>query len=136
MPDGALAQLLDQMETEYSYLDVLALALAESGVETFTGDSVRWSTVIRDLRGEYPELLHGIWFSERGYSEQLEDFFRVMARAGVLSFANPRYERINLARDAAAHIKEGAPSSLQEHEEHIGRIAERLKALRYEEAPP
>ena len=135
MPDSALAQLRRQMETEYSYLDVLALALAESDVETFTGDSVRWSAVIRDLREQHPELLHGIWFSERGYSEQLEDFFRVMARAGVLSFANPRFERIDMAPEAAKHIVEGAPSSLRDHED-INRIAERLAELSYEEAQP
>ena len=132
MPESAIDQLRREMAAEYSYLDVLALALAKSDIETFTGDSVRWSTVIRDLRTQYPELLRGIWFSERGYSEQLEDFFRVMARAGVLSFANPRYERIDLAPGAAEHIREGAPSSLRDQEEPISDIAARLADLSYE----
>ncbi len=131
MPERAIDQLRRDMATDYSYLDVLALALAKTNVTTFTGDSVQWSKVVRALRHEYPELLEGIWFSERGYSEQLEDFFRVMARSGALSFANPRYERMTMSPDAARHIREGAPSALQQQGGVIDAIAERLAELEY-----
>ena len=131
MPESAIDQLRHEMAAEYSYLDVLALALAESGVETFTGDSTRWSSVVYDLRNQYPELLQGIWFSERGYSEQLEDFFRVMARAGALSFVNPRFERIIMDREAARHITDGAPAALRNQEEPIRNIAARLAELEH-----
>lgn len=132
MPDRAIDQLRREIATQYSYLDVLALALAKSGVETFTGDSTRWSEAIREMRDEYPQLLSGIWFSERGYSEQLEDFFRVMARAGALSFANPRYERIDMAPEAASLIAERAPEALRDQAEPLSVIATRLAELRYE----
>lgn len=131
MPESAIDQLRREMASEYSYLDVLALALAESRVETFTGDSTLWSSVVRDLRDDYPDLLGGIWFTERGYSEQLEDFFRVMARAGALSFANPRFERIDMAPEAAKHIRDGASTALQLHREPILAIAARLAELRH-----
>ena len=132
MPESAIEKLRHEMTTEYSYLDVLALALAESGVTTFTGDSMRWSRVVREMRDKYPDLLSGIWFSERGYSEQLEDFFRVMARAGALSFANPRYERIDLASEAVERIKAGAPRALQDQAGHVRDIAGRLAELEHE----
>ena len=132
MAETAIDQLHRELAADYSYLDVLALALAKCEVETFSGDSTLWSSVVRDLRADYPDLLEGIWFTERGYSEQLEDFFRLMARSGVLSFANPRYERIDFAPGAAKHIAEGAPSSLQDHEEAIAHMAVRLRELRYQ----
>lgn len=135
MPDSAMAQLKEQLKTEYSYLDVLALALAESGIPTFTGDSTRWSRVILELRDNHPTLLQGIWFTERGYSEQLEDFFRVMARAGALSFANPRFERIDMAPETATTIKAGAPAALQDHKAAIQAMAARLAELRHEDTP-
>ncbi len=130
MPESAIDQLRREMTTRYSYLDVLALALAKSEVQAFTGDSLRWSEAVREMRAKYPELLSGIWFSERGYSEQLEDFFRVMARAGALSFANPRYERIDMAPEAPRLIEEGAPEALRDHEEPIRVIARRLAELK------
>ena len=132
MTESALQQLRREMTTQYSYLDVLALALATSHVLAFTGDSMRWSTVVREMRDKYPRLLSGIWFSERDYSEQLEDFFRVMARAGALSFANPRYERIDMAPGAAEHIKAGAAEALAAHAEAIRDIAEHLATLEYQ----
>ena len=131
MSKSAIEQLRRQMTTQYSYLDVLALALAKSGVTAFKGDSERWSEIVREARSKYPQLLSGIWFSERGYSEQLEDFFRVMARAGALSFANPRYERIDMSPEAAERIVAGAPQALEEHEESILDIARRLANLEY-----
>ncbi len=131
MSERAIEQLRREMATQYSYLDVLALALAKSGVTAFTGDSKRWSEIVQEVRSKYPGLLAGIWFSERGYSEQLEDFFRVMARAGALSFANPRYERIDMPREAAERIVEGAPDALREQEESILDIASRLADLEY-----
>ena len=84
------------------------------------------------MRDKYPDLLSGIWFSERGYSEQLEDFFRVMARAGALSFANPRYERIDMASEAVERIKAGAPQALQDQAGSIRDIAGRLAELEHE----
>ena len=134
MSDSAIDQLHRELAAEFSYLDVLALALAQCDVEQFTGDSTLWSSVVHDLRTDYPDLLEGIWFTERGYSEQLEDFFRVMARSGVLSFANPRFERIDLAPGAAERITAGAPSSLQDHEDAISEMAARLGELRYKHA--
>ena len=131
MSESAIEQLRREMTTEYSYLDVLALALAKSGATEFTGDSKRWSEIVREMRSRYPRLLSGIWFSERGYSEQLEDFFRVMARAGALSFANPRYERIDMPREAVERIVAGAPGALEEHEESILDIASHLADLQY-----
>ena len=131
MSRSAIEQLRHEIATQYSYLDVLAVAVAKSGVQAFTGDSLRWSEAVREMRDKYPELLSGVWFSERGYSEQLEDFFRVMARAGALSFANPRYERIDMASEAARLIKEGAPEALHDHEEPIRVIAKRLAELKY-----
>ena len=131
MVESALQKLRREMTNQYSYLDVLALALANSGVLAFTGDSKQWSAVVREMRDKYPELLSGIWFSERDYSEQLEDFFRVMARAGVLSFANPRYERIDMAPDAAAHIRTSAVQALKEHTDAIRDIADSLATLEH-----
>ena len=131
MTESAMQQLRREMTTQYSYLDVLALALAESRVLTFTGDSKRWSLVVREMRDKHPQLLSGIWFSERDYSEQLEDFFRVMARAGVLSFANPRYERIEMAPEAAEHIRRGAVEALRVHAEAIRDIAQNLATLKH-----
>ena len=131
MSRSAIEQLRHEIATQYSYLDVLAVAVAKSGVQAFTGDSLRWSEAVREMRDKYPELLSGVWFSERSYSEQLEDFFRVMARAGALSFANPRYERIDMAPEAAALIIEDAPQVLEEHAEAIRDIAERLAKLKH-----
>ena len=132
MPERAIDQLRREIATRHSYLDVLALALARSGIQAFTGDSTRWAVAVREMRDKYPRLLSGIWFSERGYSEQLEDFFRVMARAGALSFANPRYERIDMPPEVATLILRGAPQSLEEHKESIGEIATRLAELEYQ----
>lgn len=132
MSRSAIEQLRHEIATQYSYLDVLAVAVAQSGVQAFTGDSLRWSKAVREMRDKYPKLLSGVWFSERGYSEQLEDFFRVMARAGALSFANPRYERIDMAPEVAKLIVEDAPAALEEHAEPIRDIAARLAELEHE----
>ena len=132
MSERAIDLLRFEMENQFSYLDVLALAMAKSGATDFTGDSTRWSEVVREMRRKHPNLLSGIWFSERGYSEQLEEFFRVMARAGALSFPNPRYERICMDEDTVKRIVEGAPSALREQEEDIEEIAAGLADLEYE----
>lgn len=129
MPDSAIDQLRKRLEARHTFLDVLALALARTGGRTFTGDSRCWSKAIHELRDEHRDLLSGIWFSEREYSEQLEDFFRVMARAGILSFANPRFERITMSEEAAISLMDGAPKSLVDYEDEIGIIASRLKDL-------
>ena len=131
MSQRTIDQLREEMRSEFSYLDVLALALARSGVHTFTGDSERWSEVVRNLREAFPDLLDGIWFTERGYSEQLEDFFRVMARSGSLSFANPRYERIDMQPEVAKRIDLGASEALQTKADVIQKIAAKLATLEY-----
>jgi hypothetical protein len=126
---ATLESVRQQLSTRFSYLDVLALAMADSGVEQFTGDSSRWGLLVRELRAAYPELLNGIWFSERGFSEELEDFFRVMARSGFLSFANPSYERIDLKREARESIQNRVPPALEGHREDVRSIGHRLKEL-------
>ena len=130
MTDSAIDRIRARKEERHSFLDVLALALAQTGGGTFTGDSRRWSQAVHELRDKHRDLLSGIWFSERGYSEQLEDFFRVMARSGILSFANPRFERITMSEDAVKSLLAGAPESLRAREEEIAKIAERLARLK------
>lgn len=132
MSDSAIDRIRARREKRHSFLDVLALALAKTGGGTFTGDSRRWSQTVRELRDEHGDLLSGIWFSERGYSEQLEDFFRVMARSGILSFANPRFERITMSKDAVKSLTDGASAALEKHTADIDKIAKRLEELKEE----
>ena len=131
MANSTIERLRKEMRSQFTYLDVLALALVRSGVREFTGDSDQWSRVVRSLREDYPELLSGIWFTERGYSEQLEEFFRVMARSGALSFANPRFERIQMTDETAHRIEEGASGALMQEVESIDKIAERIADLEH-----
>ena len=85
----------------YSYLDVLTAAVAQSGIHSFTSDTMRWSTAVRRMRDRHPDLLAGVWFTERGYSEQVADFLGVMARADAFTFTGPRHERIEVASGVA-----------------------------------
>ena len=122
-----LDELKSELESSYSYLDVLAWAVARTEIHNLVADSRRWSEVIRALCDEHPDLLGGVWFSERGYSEQLEDFFRVMARAGVFSFANPRYERIEITPEVRESVIAHVPEALRPYEDEVDAIANRLK---------
>ena len=133
MSERAVEGLRRDLDTEYSYLDALTVAVATSGVRAFTSDRTRWADTLRTLRDEYPDILHGIWFSERGYSEQLDGFFRVMARAGALSPPSPGYNRFDMSLASAAAIADAAsPLMMRDHGDAVRAIAIRLRELRYE----
>ena len=85
---------------------------------------MRWSAAVRLMRDRRPDLLLGVWFTERGYSEQVADFLRVMARAGVFSFTGWRHERIEVGAAGAV------PDTLTGHMDAIRDLASSLASLR------
>ena len=103
---------------------MLTAAVAQSGIRLFTSDTLRWAAAVRLMRDRRPDLLLGVWFTERGYSEQVADFLRVMARAGAFSFAGWRHERIEVAAAIAV------PDTLADHMDAVRDLAPSLASLR------
>lgn len=122
--------LRSELRDRYSYLDVLALAVARAGATEFSTDPLAWASKIHALRDQFPDLLAGVWFTERGYSEEIDAFFRIMARSGSFSFANPRYDRFELTEAAKADIEKEVTPVLAEHSAAIDAIAQVLSELR------
>ena len=130
MPQRAIEQLRRQIADGYSYLDVLAVSVATTGLRSFTSDHSQWVSTLRDLRDDYPQLLSGMWFSERGYSEQLEEFFGVMRRAGAMTTPSTGYGHLLISAAAAAEILAAAPYTLlHEHGDDVRAIASAIEAL-------
>ena len=114
-----------------TYQDVLAVALATTTSTKFDADPERWQQVIADFQERFqqdePSLLEGVRFRRYGpyapYSEEVEGFFRVMARSGLLSLGNPSYEVYEMTPDIKSAILASHSALLQEHGSVIAELA-------------
>lgn len=137
---GSLEALKQRLLSSWTYLDVLALAMAKADGTRFVADPQKWNQVVADLKrriqGNAPKLLEGVFFDWRDpgapYSEQVEGFFRVMARSRSLSLGNPAYEVYEMKPQAKKDIADNQGPLLREYENIIDEMASeidtRLKA--------
>src|SRR5215218_10463057 len=99
--------LQDRLQKSWTYLDVLALALAEADGRQFDTDRAKWNHLVADLQERFPRLLADIYFDRRDpetlYSEEVSDFLRFMIRSGV--FENPTFRVYEMSEPTKEAVK-------------------------------
>jgi hypothetical protein len=128
-------ELKRQLFASWTYLDVLALAMAKTSGNRFSADPGKWNQIIADLQArfesEVPELLERVYFDFRKpdmpYSEQVETFFRVMGGAGALSLGNPAFKTYFMSPKAKQDIMNTQGPALQDYNKWIEEIASEIQ---------
>ena len=118
------------LERDRSYLDALSVATAQSGPGTLVADAAQWCAVVREAREACPELLRGVWFTERGHSSEVSDFLSAMRRAGAFVACGPRHEHLEMSQAAVTSILAGTSAEFDSEEHAIRELATHLASLR------
>lgn len=133
--NAGLQALKQEIFASWTYLDVLALAMAKTKGRRFSADPQLWNQLVANFQerfeGEAPELLQDVYFDLRRpgmpYSGQVEAFFRVMAGSGALSLGNPSYQVYEMSNKAKEDIASSQGPVLKEFESKIDEMAEEIE---------
>lgn len=128
-------QFREQLRTRWNYIDVFALAMARAAATHFVADQGKWNGFLKDFKertkDKAPKLFEEVFFNQREpfgpYSEQVESFFRVMARSSTLGTPNPSYQVYEMSQDTKRDIIESQESCFSRKELEV--ITELAKGI-------
>ncbi len=117
-----------------TFVDVLSLAVAQSGNSEFTADWERWHSTIADFIEEKAtddNPLGDIYFQRREpyapFSEEVEAFISIMRRSGCFAVLNQRGQsKYMFDQETRTQIIAGSDERLDDQQNSIAELAEKI----------